>query len=206
MMEPALPTVLKIKLYYESVTRFAGVLSPYIYPLYGLGELPQVHCTRRLTVATLRACSWQHASSGFAYLQAQFLAAPTSFSHQALPGIIMWHHTIVSEHSKGSTHVIVPAQAFARLSAVYGGTYMLSKPDVEVVWEGGKAVGVRSEGETAHAKFVVRGSGFFFFCTPEFTDICGPIYAVFVHPCNCRRAHITLMEQAGHMPGCLLRL
>lgn len=53
--------------------------------------------------------------------------------------------------------VIVPTQAFARLSAVYGGTYMLSKPDVEVVWEDGKAVGVRSEGETAHAKFVVRG-------------------------------------------------
>lgn len=53
MMEPALPTVLKIKLYYESVTRFAGVLSPYIYPLYGLGELPQVHRMRRLTVAAL---------------------------------------------------------------------------------------------------------------------------------------------------------
>ncbi len=41
MMEPALPTVLKIKLYHESLTRFEGTLSPYIYPLYGLGELPQ---------------------------------------------------------------------------------------------------------------------------------------------------------------------
>ena len=60
MMEPALPTVLKIKLYYESVTRFAGVLSPYIYPLYGLGELPQVggfrsrvagHCAPALPAA-----------------------------------------------------------------------------------------------------------------------------------------------------------
>ena len=60
MMEPALPTVLKIKLYYESVTRFAGVLSPYIYPLYGLGELPQVHRTRRLTVAA-SACMLQAA-------------------------------------------------------------------------------------------------------------------------------------------------
>lgn len=47
-------------------------------------------------------------------------------------------------------------QAFARLSAVYGGTYMLSKPDAEVVWEGGQAVGVKSEGETARAKLVVR--------------------------------------------------
>ena len=41
MMEPALPTVLKIKLYHDSLTRFEGTLSPYIYPLYGLGELPQ---------------------------------------------------------------------------------------------------------------------------------------------------------------------
>lgn len=45
-------------------------------------------------------------------------------------------------------------QAFARLSAVYGGTYMLAKPDVEVVFENGVAVGVSSEGETAKAKLV----------------------------------------------------
>ena len=45
-------------------------------------------------------------------------------------------------------------QAFARLSAVYGGTYMLAKPDVEVVYEDGKAVGVKSEGETAKAHLV----------------------------------------------------
>lgn len=46
------------------------------------------------------------------------------------------------------------AQAFARLSAVYGGTYMLAKPDAEVVYEDGVAVGVSSEGETAKAKLV----------------------------------------------------
>ena len=45
-------------------------------------------------------------------------------------------------------------QAFARLSAVYGGTYMLAKPDAEVVYENGVAVGVSSEGETAKAKLV----------------------------------------------------
>lgn len=32
-------------------------------------------------------------------------------------------------------------KAFARLSAVYGGTYMLSKPDVEVVYDEGGKVG-----------------------------------------------------------------
>ena len=41
MSEPAWPTVQKIKMYYESLMRFEGTNSPYIYPLYGLGELPQ---------------------------------------------------------------------------------------------------------------------------------------------------------------------
>ncbi len=57
---------------------------------------------------------------------------------------------IVSEEWRAS------AQAFARLSAVYGGTYMLSKPDAQVVFDdAGKATGVTSEGETVQAKFVV---------------------------------------------------
>ena len=42
LSQPAMDTVLKIKLYYESLTRFEGTTSPYIYPRYGLGELPQV--------------------------------------------------------------------------------------------------------------------------------------------------------------------
>ncbi|OVA10809.1 Rab GDI protein [Macleaya cordata] len=47
-------------------------------------------------------------------------------------------------------------QAFARLSAVYGGTYMLNKPECKVEFdENGKAIGVTSEGETAKCKKVV---------------------------------------------------
>ncbi|KAL0366545.1 UNVERIFIED_CONTAM: Guanosine nucleotide diphosphate dissociation inhibitor 1 [Sesamum radiatum] len=47
-------------------------------------------------------------------------------------------------------------QAFARLSAVYGGTYMLNKPECKVEFDGdGKACGVTSEGETAKCKKVV---------------------------------------------------
>jgi Rab GDP dissociation inhibitor len=37
--QPALDTVKKIRLYGESVLRYGN--SPYIYPLYGLGEMPQ---------------------------------------------------------------------------------------------------------------------------------------------------------------------
>jgi Rab GDP dissociation inhibitor len=36
---PARPTIDKIRLYFESLARY--LKSPYIYPLYGLGELPQ---------------------------------------------------------------------------------------------------------------------------------------------------------------------
>lgn len=47
-------------------------------------------------------------------------------------------------------------QAFSRLSAVYGGTYMLNKLDCKVTFdEEGKASGVTSDGETARCKKVV---------------------------------------------------
>jgi Rab GDP dissociation inhibitor len=47
-------------------------------------------------------------------------------------------------------------QGFARLSAIYGGTYMLDKPADEIVYgEDGKVVGVRSGEETAKCKFVI---------------------------------------------------
>eukprot|EP00054_Salpingoeca_dolichothecata_P027228 m.198792 g.198792 ORF g.198792 m.198792 type:complete len:446 (-) comp25899_c3_seq1:154-1491(-) len=46
-------------------------------------------------------------------------------------------------------------QGFARLSAIYGGTYMLAKPVEEFVMEDGKVVGVKSEGEVAKAKIVI---------------------------------------------------
>lgn len=53
--QPALPTVEKIKLYHDSLLRYDGLTSPYIYPRYGLGELPQVRnraCTGLVDLAT----------------------------------------------------------------------------------------------------------------------------------------------------------
>lgn len=46
-------------------------------------------------------------------------------------------------------------QGFARLSAIYGGVYMLKKPIEEIVMENGKVVGVKSEGETARCKMLI---------------------------------------------------
>uniref|UniRef100_A0A4W3GPB6 Rab GDP dissociation inhibitor n=1 Tax=Callorhinchus milii TaxID=7868 RepID=A0A4W3GPB6_CALMI len=42
--------------------------------------------------------------------------------------------------------------SLSRLSAIYGGTYMLNKPVDELVIEDGRVVGVRSEGEVARCK------------------------------------------------------
>ena len=52
-------------------------------------------------------------------------------------------------------------QGFARLSAIYGGTYMLDKPADEIVYGAdGKVAGVKSGGETAKCKQV--------FCDPSY--------------------------------------
>lgn len=53
-------------------------------------------------------------------------------------------------------------QGFARLSAIYGGTYMLDKPIDEIVTENGRVVGVRSGGETARCKQV--------YCDPSYVQ------------------------------------
>ncbi|KAJ4485975.1 rab GTPase activator [Lentinula aciculospora] len=53
-------------------------------------------------------------------------------------------------------------QSFARLSAIYGGTYMLDKTIDEIVTdEQGKFVGVRSGGETVKAKQVIGDPSYF---------------------------------------------
>ena len=52
-------------------------------------------------------------------------------------------------------------QGFARLSAVYGGTYMLDKPVDEIVIEEGSVAGVKSQGEIAKTKIVIADPSYF---------------------------------------------
>jgi len=53
-------------------------------------------------------------------------------------------------------------QGFARLSAIYGGTYMLNKPVDEIIYNAeGVVTGVKSEGEVAKCKFVVGDPSYF---------------------------------------------
>ncbi|KAB1283503.1 Rab GDP dissociation inhibitor beta [Camelus dromedarius] len=46
-------------------------------------------------------------------------------------------------------------QGFARLSAIYGGTYIVNKPIEEIIVQNGKVVGVKSEGEIARCKQLI---------------------------------------------------
>lgn len=53
-------------------------------------------------------------------------------------------------------------QGFARLSAIYGGTYMLNKPFEGLVFnDAGVVCGVKSEGEVAKCKFVIGDPSYF---------------------------------------------
>jgi len=52
-------------------------------------------------------------------------------------------------------------QGFARLSAIYGGTYMLNKPVEDIIYENGVVVGVKSEGEVAKCKMVIGDASYF---------------------------------------------
>jgi RAB protein geranylgeranyltransferase component A len=79
------------QLYVESLARFQSAC-PYIYPLYGLGELPQVY--------------------------------PCQAIHEKLSVLV--HYQL---------KLLMFKKAFARLSAVYGGTYMLNKPECKVTNE-----------------------------------------------------------------------
>lgn len=49
---------------------------------------------------------------------------------------------------------LVSPQGFARLSAIYGGTYMLDKPVDSLIVEGGKVVGVKCGEEIVKGKQV----------------------------------------------------
>eukprot|EP01103_Thecamoeba_quadrilineata_P002724 TRINITY_DN12627_c0_g1_i1.p1 TRINITY_DN12627_c0_g1~~TRINITY_DN12627_c0_g1_i1.p1 ORF type:complete len:446 (+),score=92.81 TRINITY_DN12627_c0_g1_i1:125-1462(+) len=53
-------------------------------------------------------------------------------------------------------------QAFARLAAIYGGTYMLDKPIEEILYgPDGHVIGVKSQGEIAKCKFIIADPSYF---------------------------------------------
>ncbi|KAG5518527.1 hypothetical protein PMAC_002923 [Pneumocystis sp. 'macacae'] len=104
LTQPARETYKRILLYITSVSLYGK--SPYIYPLYGLGDLPQ------------------------------------SFARHFFLFVFFF---------------II----YFRLSAVYGGTYMLNRHVDEIVYENGLAVGIKSEGEIAYASKIIADPSYF---------------------------------------------
>ena len=161
--------------------RLAPECTPSIRPLSGLSQLPQ---GRAETAKSSALAAQRHASehSGSAWIGSDGLSRArrtprepdassaercTLRSASGASGPARahaWAHRPTAGPAlllPRDSQPRVCAQAFARLSAVYGGTYMLSKPDARVAYEGGVAVGVTAEGETARAKLVVGDPSYF---------------------------------------------
>lgn len=68
-----------------------------------------------------------------------------------------------------------------RLSAIYGGTYMLDKQIDELVMENGKVVGVRSGSETARCKQVYCDPSY----VPDKVEKVGQVFVIFYKICMC---------------------
>ncbi|OHS92786.1 GDP dissociation inhibitor family protein [Tritrichomonas foetus] len=92
LQRPAQELIDKMTLYGNSICKFKDQNSPYLYPMYGLGDLPQ---------------------------------------------------------------------AFARLCAVWGGTYMLNTPVNEIIMENGKAAGIVSGEHKAYAPIIIGDPSYF---------------------------------------------
>lgn len=87
-------------------------------------------------------------------------------ARETIQRIILYLHSVARY---GKSPYIYPLyglgelpQAFARMSAVHGGTYMLNKPIDEAVYdESGKVVGIRSGEEVAKAPIVIGDPTYF---------------------------------------------
>lgn len=96
------------------------------------------------------------------HLDDSYLQQPARETH----GRILLYASSMARY--GKSPYIYPAyglgdlpQGFARLAAVYGGTYMLDKKVDEIVYENGKFAGVKCGDEVAKAKIVIGDPSYF---------------------------------------------
>ncbi|MES1915104.1 MAG: hypothetical protein MHM6MM_007098, partial [Cercozoa sp. M6MM] len=87
---------------------------------------------------------------------------------QTLPTIAALQMYAYSVARYGKSPYIYPVwglamlpESFSRLAAIHGGTFMLRTPVDEVLYENGKAVGIKSEGKTARATQVLGDPTYF---------------------------------------------
>lgn len=137
LRQPALPTIIKVRLYMASMARYGK--TPYIYPLYGLGELPQGFA--RLSAiyggtymldrpvdgllydADGRVCGVQ--SDGKVARCTAVFADPTYVPekirvvHQVVRCICILDHPIPSTSNADSCQIIIPQRQLSRHYDVY---------------------------------------------------------------------------------------
>ena len=169
----------------ESIARYGK--SPYLYPLYGLGELPQgfarfVHTMHDISdnynsrhLSGQIACLSDNNEVWSDRLSDQIIRRePKGLSCIRLVDCESYHEcqiNFVYGLTMGNPcHKSIIVSLFnllychcIRLSAIYGGTYMLDKSVDEIVYENGVVVGVRSGTEVTnimHYTYVIQPHSF----------------------------------------------
>lgn len=141
LAQPALESVKKIKLYFESLSRYSK--SPYIYPLYGLGELPQGFARLAAIYGGLYrlnapidkvvydangvACGLQSTENGqTAIAKCKFIIGDPSYfpdkvkkTGQVVRVICILSHPVDGTENAESSQIIVPQRQVGRKSDIY---------------------------------------------------------------------------------------
>ncbi|GAB4825667.1 Rab GDP dissociation inhibitor beta [Ancistrocladus abbreviatus] len=115
--EPALDTVKRMKLYAESVARFQGG-SPYIYPLYGLGELPQVEFDEEGKVRGVTS-EGETAKCKKVVCDPSYLPNKVRKVGKVARAICIMSHPIPNTNDSHSVQIIIPQKQLGRKSDMY---------------------------------------------------------------------------------------
>lgn len=131
--QPCLETIRRLKLYSDSLTQHKA--SPYIYPVYGLGELPQGFARLQNHISEFRQNSFGK------------LCHPVIFT--AVTSLPVFHFCSQQHRLYGSCSALIvqPGCVCFRLSAEYGGTFLLNRAVEEIVMDNGKVKAVKSDGK-----------------------------------------------------------
>ncbi|KAJ7943725.1 Guanosine nucleotide diphosphate dissociation inhibitor [Quillaja saponaria] len=119
--EPAMDFVKRMKIYAESLARFRGG-SPYIYPLYGLGELPQPECKVQFdeTGKAFGVTSeGETAKCKKVVCDPSYLPDKVKKVGKVARAICIMSHPIPSTHDSHSVQVIIPRKQLGRKSDMY---------------------------------------------------------------------------------------
>lgn len=138
LTRPALDTCLRIKLYMESMLRFGK--SPYVYPLYGLGELPQAFArlsaiyggtymlgtpVDELLYDPASGCVRGIRSGDQTVTCDAIIADPTYVreqvlkAHRVIRAICLLDHPIPSTGNSDSCQIIIPQRQLGRKYDIY---------------------------------------------------------------------------------------